>query len=1190
MADHALDRLIFALDGDLSPLRVKYAEAEADAAKTGNVIARNLSPMNRLGGSLSGISGGLNNFSKGLRGIGEETDKLGGHSIRATYAVTILMRQLASGNLQGVPFTLARIGLGMAGMTTSTLLWGAAIAAVPIGFASAAIAAETSLARIRAAMAMTANQSGLTPQNIGEITARIGGAPGAASQYGARGIVSGLAGAGVPQEYMQRAGIAISQAERGGMKEEDAIALISEIFNKPSAAAQEMADKFHMINEAQAQDIEKLDAHGKSTEASRRMLDLFAQRAGEAADSASWFSNMLNGAGKAAGSFIVNFGKLFGIGETPEEKKAWLEFQVRKHEGMPDLQAPFQKQLDALNAQAKRDADKAKADEAAAKAGRLLAPGRDIADAYDTQRAKAENLTGQLKKVTDALGVATTAEDKRNLAITKASLQSALDHQIDPAKEAQLRATEDVRIARTAPEQRARVSAQIEAGRQLRANLANPAMVPYAQSIYAAQMGASRAPTSAESALAERQRLNLVGMQTEADMQEKIATAYGVSTAAAEKAKIEGEAHLAVLKKQVSNEEAYTQALARRGTAQAYVAEASRLADQRAQIAGQGRVMAAGGNPALIAQADAVNKAIEETRAARDTAQAQLDLAKTDAERTAALEAVAQAQAQYNQTLADYLNIARQSLTINAQAGLYGARQDLANARQTLGAVRGGANSDDLRHLKVMQDTIRQLGGPDTIKASKELQDIYADLLPVNEQLSDMNDALQKTQEAAKGFADAITGPLQSALSSGDTSHLLSDITSQILSVAVKTYITDPLNKELTSIFGDMLGADQNHRHDERHGGQCDGDRRRRRDGRPDGKSIRLGRRIGGRRRPLRRSVRRIERRRTFQRDRRCLLQHLQPVRRRRPDRARPDRHQIGRARTHRGQHARGDRHSVARAHRQCAGKRWPQCRWHDAARGRPERWQSRQFGDDPQLEFLWADGRPERAQFALANRSIRGARLRAGTAQHMSAFDEVQFPVAISFNSTGGPMRQTQIVVLGSGAERRNARWANSRRAYNIGYLRSMDDAHAIIEFFEARNGRLIGFRFKDWSDFKSCAPQQAVTPTDQVLQSSGSGTLTTLQLLKLYNSGASSWTRNIVKPVTGSVRLAYDGIETEDFTVDTTTGLVTCTPGAGVTVTAGYEFDVPARFDTDKLEINLKDALAGELQNIPILELPSP
>ena len=209
-------------------------------------------------------------------------------------------------------------------------------------------------------------------------------------------------------------------------------------------------------------------------------------------------------------------------------------------------------------------------------------------------------------------------------------------------------------------------------------------------------------------------------------------------------------------------------------------------------------------------------------------------------------------------------------------------------------------------------------------------------------------------------------------------------------------------------------------------------------------------------------------------------------------------------------------------------------------------------------------------------------------------AFHDVRFPVEIAFGSSGGPERRTEIVTLGSGFEERNSPWAESRRRYNAGYgVRSLDDLHAVIAFFEARHGRLHGFRWKDRVDHRSNAPQTMVAATDQQI-GTGDGVAATFQLVKIYVSGGDTYTRTIKKPVAGSVRVAVDGLEkteTTQFTVDATTGTVTFTsgniPGVSAVVTAGFEFDVPVRFDADFLEINLAAFEAGDIPNISIVEI---
>ena len=205
-------------------------------------------------------------------------------------------------------------------------------------------------------------------------------------------------------------------------------------------------------------------------------------------------------------------------------------------------------------------------------------------------------------------------------------------------------------------------------------------------------------------------------------------------------------------------------------------------------------------------------------------------------------------------------------------------------------------------------------------------------------------------------------------------------------------------------------------------------------------------------------------------------------------------------------------------------------------------------------------------------------------------AFHEVRFPDDISRGARGGPERRTQIVELASGDEERNASWANSRRRYDVAYgIRRADDLAAVVAFFEARGGRLHGFRFKDWGDYRSALPSAAISPNDQEI-GTGNGSLTEFALLKRYSSGAQSWTRAIAKPVAGSVRVALGGVEQmSGWTVDTTTGVVTfdTAPAAGVAVTAGFAFDVPVRFDTDALDVTLDLERLGSITSIPLLEI---
>ncbi len=206
-------------------------------------------------------------------------------------------------------------------------------------------------------------------------------------------------------------------------------------------------------------------------------------------------------------------------------------------------------------------------------------------------------------------------------------------------------------------------------------------------------------------------------------------------------------------------------------------------------------------------------------------------------------------------------------------------------------------------------------------------------------------------------------------------------------------------------------------------------------------------------------------------------------------------------------------------------------------------------------------------------------------------AFDNVRFPTAISRGVTGGPERRTDVVMTASGREERNARWANSRRRYNVGYgVKSLNDVHAVIAFFEERRGRLHSFRFKDHADFKSCPPLNAVTATDQVL-GTGNGSIAAFQLLKSYGTGLRNYSRKIHAPVAGTVLVAVNTVATTQFTLNSTTGILTFNagnvPGAGATVTAGFEFDTLVRFDADEISIDIESFTGGEVPNIPLVEV---
>jgi len=201
-----------------------------------------------------------------------------------------------------------------------------------------------------------------------------------------------------------------------------------------------------------------------------------------------------------------------------------------------------------------------------------------------------------------------------------------------------------------------------------------------------------------------------------------------------------------------------------------------------------------------------------------------------------------------------------------------------------------------------------------------------------------------------------------------------------------------------------------------------------------------------------------------------------------------------------------------------------------------------------------------------------------------MIAFHEVALPEQFARAVRGGPVDATAIIAFGGGRETRVQAQRALRRRYEIaaGAL-DPDAAYELLTFYEARRGRMFGFRLRDPMDHRSCAPLAEPSPGDQTI-AVGDGGATTFALLKTYADAGGAAVRRICKPVASSVRVSVDGVEiaAAEFTCDAATGRVTFArpPQAGARVCAGFLFDAPVRFDMDRLDLALVgDARAGPI-----------
>lgn len=203
-----------------------------------------------------------------------------------------------------------------------------------------------------------------------------------------------------------------------------------------------------------------------------------------------------------------------------------------------------------------------------------------------------------------------------------------------------------------------------------------------------------------------------------------------------------------------------------------------------------------------------------------------------------------------------------------------------------------------------------------------------------------------------------------------------------------------------------------------------------------------------------------------------------------------------------------------------------------------------------------------------------------------MSFIESPRFPISVSWGSTAAPMYSTTVTVLRSGHEVRNSLWSYPLSRYNVAAgVRSERELYDLIEFFHAVKGRFHGFRFKDRWDYKSVFFRDPISSLDQTI-GTGDGSTATFQLKKIYAKGTLQQTRLIRKPVQGTVMVAVGGVQKTEgvhYTVDYTTGIITFTagniPASGQSVTAGFEFDVPCRFDTDELPTALETYKAGSV-----------
>lgn len=202
-------------------------------------------------------------------------------------------------------------------------------------------------------------------------------------------------------------------------------------------------------------------------------------------------------------------------------------------------------------------------------------------------------------------------------------------------------------------------------------------------------------------------------------------------------------------------------------------------------------------------------------------------------------------------------------------------------------------------------------------------------------------------------------------------------------------------------------------------------------------------------------------------------------------------------------------------------------------------------------------------------------------------AFVNERMPDSIERGAKGGPGFLTTVLELSSGFEHRNQEWERARQAWDIGYgMQNKEDYTTILDFFMVCAGRAHGFRFKDWTDY------EIGTVDDPQVLGASTGTSVRFQAIRVYSVGTYSFVRKITRLVEGTVSVYDNGVlktEGSDYTVDYDTGGIVfgTSPPMGHIISIVAEFDVPVRFDTDVLNIEVTWEEAAEVPQIVIKEL---
>ncbi len=213
-----------------------------------------------------------------------------------------------------------------------------------------------------------------------------------------------------------------------------------------------------------------------------------------------------------------------------------------------------------------------------------------------------------------------------------------------------------------------------------------------------------------------------------------------------------------------------------------------------------------------------------------------------------------------------------------------------------------------------------------------------------------------------------------------------------------------------------------------------------------------------------------------------------------------------------------------------------------------------------------------------------------------MSSFLEERFPIDVRLGMSYADDYTVLITTTAAGAEYRRLVQPFPVRSFHVNFTTDQADLWArVLALYHRAYGRFAGFRVKCLDDFSTNNLAGTPTPTDEVLANSATGIY---QLRNFYGTNGTALagigypSRTIYKPVAGTVVVAKNGVTiSSGLSIDTTNGLITITPAPLITdtITAGCQFDIPCRFNS-QIEVTSIDVAIRDCGSIDIIELLQP